>query len=80
MLDFIRDFTREAGFPPSTREMMDHFGFTAPNGIMCHLKALRKKGFLAWQPNLARTFRLTEAATKITRGIPVIDLRKVTEL
>lgn len=31
---------------PSIREVMSQFGFASPNGAICHLKALSKKGYI----------------------------------
>ena len=32
--------------PPSIREIARRFGITSPNGVMCHLHALRSQGLL----------------------------------
>ena len=47
-----------SGVVPSVREMMKAFDITAPNGILCHLKALRKKGWIDWEPKASRSIRL----------------------
>jgi repressor LexA len=46
ILDFIRDKIENRGFPPSIREIGEAFKIASPNGVMCHLKALEKKGFI----------------------------------
>jgi repressor LexA len=46
ILDFIRDKIENRGFPPSIREIGEAFEIASPNGVMCHLKALQKKGFI----------------------------------
>jgi len=46
ILDFIRDKIENRGFPPSIREIGEAFRIASPNGVMCHLKALEKKGFI----------------------------------
>jgi len=46
ILDFIRDKIENRGFPPSIREIGEAFEIASPNGVMCHLKALEKKGFI----------------------------------
>ncbi|MSR52630.1 MAG: transcriptional repressor LexA [Gemmataceae bacterium] len=46
ILDYIRDKIENRGFPPSIREIGEAFGIASPNGVMCHLKALEKKGFI----------------------------------
>lgn len=42
----IYETARDRGYQPSIRDMMETFGFS-PNGVMCHIKAMRRKGYLA---------------------------------
>ncbi len=56
--DFIRQRDRE-GQTPSVREIGQHFGIKSPNGVMCHLRALAKKGAIAHRPFKARSTRAT---------------------
>ncbi len=44
ILVYIRDKIENRGFPPSIREIGEAFSIASPNGVMCHLKALEKKG------------------------------------
>ena len=46
ILDYIRDKIENRGFPPSIREIGSAFDIASPNGVMCHLKALEKKGYI----------------------------------
>jgi SOS-response transcriptional repressor LexA len=46
ILQYIKSELRTTGIPPSVREMCKEFEIASPNGIMCHLKALIKKGYL----------------------------------
>ena len=46
ILGFIRDKIENRGFPPSIREIGEAFEIVSPNGVMCHLKALEKKGYI----------------------------------
>ena len=43
---FIRRHIETKGFPPAIRDICDEFGISSPNGVMCHLKALQKKGYI----------------------------------
>lgn len=43
---FIRKHIESKGFPPAIRDICDAFGISSPNGVMCHLKALEKKGYI----------------------------------
>lgn len=44
--DFIRDRIRGHQPAPSVREFMARFGINSPNGVMCHLRALERKGVI----------------------------------
>ena len=44
--DFIRDKIDNRGYGPTVREIGTAFEIKSPNGVMCHLKALEKKGLI----------------------------------
>jgi repressor LexA len=44
--NFIRKHIESKGYPPAIRDICDAFGISSPNGVMCHLKALEKKGYI----------------------------------
>jgi repressor LexA len=46
ILVFIRQHIQEKGYPPAIRDIGEAFGISSPNGVMCHLKALQKKGYI----------------------------------
>jgi len=43
---FIRHYITENGYPPAIRDIGRAFDIKSPNGVMCHLKALQKKGYI----------------------------------
>lgn len=53
VLGFIKG-RAAAGYPPTVREIGEHFGIASPNGVMCHLHALEKKGRIRRAPNMSR--------------------------
>lgn len=57
--DFLRDKILNRGYGPTVREIGDHFGIRSPNGVVCHLKALEKKGMISREANRSRAIRLT---------------------
>ena len=68
--EFIRDKIRNRGYGPTVREIGDQFHISSPNGVMCHLKALEKKGLITREPNMSRAIQL--AAEPIEeRGLPM---------
>lgn len=56
--DFIRDKILNRGYGPTVREIGEHFDIASPNGVMCHLKALEKKGLITREPNMSRAIQL----------------------
>ncbi len=44
--EFIRDFHDKMGYPPTIREISEHFGFSSPTGALVHIEAIEKKGYI----------------------------------
>ena len=55
---FIRDKIQNRGYGPTVREIGAKFKISSPNGVMCHLKALEKKGLITREPNMSRAIQL----------------------
>ena len=53
IFNFVRAFTKERGYPPSVREIGDHFNIY-PRAVFDHLKALEKKGYLRRRGSISR--------------------------
>src|SRR5947209_19995921 len=58
--DFIRTKIEERGYGPTVREIGTEFDIKSPNGVMCHLKALEKKGLIIRQGFSARAIKLVD--------------------
>jgi repressor LexA len=56
--EFIKEKIESRGYGPTVREIGTHFDIKSPNGVMCHLKALEKKGFINRQGFSARAIQL----------------------
>lgn len=69
--DFIRDKIVNRGYGPTVREIGEEFEISSPNGVMCHLKALEKKGLIIRSPNKSRAIELTREALEEERGVPM---------
>jgi repressor LexA len=54
ILDVIRSFTREVGYPPSVREIGQRVGLSSSSTIHSHLKSLEKSGHLRRDPTKPR--------------------------
>ena len=44
ILSFIKRSIVEQGYPPTIREIGEHFGIRSTNGVNDHLKALEREG------------------------------------
>ena len=58
VFDFIRDKIKNRGYGPTVREIGKKLKINSPNGVMCHLRALEKKGFITRKPNMSRAIQL----------------------
>ncbi len=72
VLDHIKAFIDEHHFPPTMREISEHFGISV-KGAYDHVKALERKGYLRIDNNRSRTIEVIgyEVAEQILE-IPVL--------
>jgi len=56
--EFLRDLIQNRGYGPTVREIAKKFKISSPNGVMCHLKALEKKGLISREQNRSRAIQL----------------------
>jgi repressor LexA len=68
--EFIRNKIRTRGYGPTVREIGEQFDIRSPNGVMCHLKALEKKGMITREKNMSRAIRLSREPVE-ERGMPL---------
>ncbi|HEY3010671.1 MAG TPA: transcriptional repressor LexA [Micromonosporaceae bacterium] len=54
ILEFIRDWVEQYGYPPSVREIGEAVGLVSPSSVAYQLKELEKKGLLRRDPNRPR--------------------------
>ena len=57
ILDVIRAFTAERGYPPSVREIGERVGLSSSSTIHAHLKALERRGLILRDPTKPRALR-----------------------
>jgi len=72
--DFIRDKIVNRGYGPTVREIGEKMDISSPNGVMCHLKALEKKGMIRRDANKSRAIELTESPAARAKSIAVLPL------
>ena len=71
VFEFIRDKIQNRGYGPTVREIGTEFNISSPNGVMCHLKALEKKGLIRRSPNKSRAIELLGDEAGPARGLPL---------
>ena len=67
---FIRDKIQNRGYGPTVREIGQAFDIRSPNGVVCHLKALERKGLISRGKNMSRAIELTTEPAHL-RGLPM---------
>ena len=67
---FIRDKIQSRGYGPTVREIGTAFKIRSPNGVICHLKALERKGFITRGKNMSRAIELVAEPAHV-RGLPL---------
>jgi repressor LexA len=83
--EFLKDKIRNRGYGPTVREIGTQFGIRSPNGVMCHLKALERKGLITRESHMSRAIQLSESpqlrmslplAGQIAAGSPVLAVEE----
>ena len=72
--DMVRELIVSRGYGPTVREIGKHFGIKSPNGVMCHLRALERKGLIRRSPNKSRAIELTQAADRKANSLPLAGM------
>ncbi len=81
VFDFVRAFIKERGYPPSVREIGEHFNIY-PRAVFDHLKALERKGYLKRRGSMSRgieilVFREGRSSREHPRGEGRLLIREV---
>ena len=68
ILEVIRTFTSEHGYPPSVREIGELVGLSSSSTIHAHLKTLERRGFISRDPSKPRAMRSGMRPDMLTPG------------
>lgn len=74
VFELIRSLICKRGYGPTVREIGEHFGIKSPNGVMCHLRALERKGLIKRSPNKSRAIELTHSADRNGHSLPMAGM------
>ena len=67
ILDTIRQFTEERGYPPSVREIGERVGLSSSSTVQSHLKTLERRGLIRRDPTKPRALVSSES---VPRSVP----------
>jgi repressor LexA len=70
ILEFLKDFLKDRGYPPSLRDICEHFGIKGPKNARKHLEAIERKGFIKRSPNISRAIEVFSPA-KNAVSVPI---------
>ena len=71
--DFIRGLIVRRGYGPTVREIAQRMDISSPNGVMGHLKALERKGFIRRDSRRARAIELAEGMASSRKACATED-------
>jgi len=71
ILEVIKDFTREHGYPPSVREIGERVGLSSSSTVQCHLRTLEKKGLIKRDPTKPRALVSGSEASRDVVSLPI---------
>lgn len=60
VLDFIREYIKEAGYPPSFNEMAEYLGLRSKSGIHRLMGGLEERGLIRRLHNRARSIEIVD--------------------
>jgi len=74
ILEYIRRFQKESGYPPTIREIGEAFGINSTNGVRYHLQQLERAGHFRRTNKLSRGIVLSGTPSSPARasGIPIV--------
>ena len=74
LLDFLKDFIRKKGFPPTLREIASHFGLKGPKAPQKTLSILERKGYIRKVPGGSRAIEVLGSLQALgqTISLPIV--------
>src|SRR3954452_21624552 len=76
ILTFIKKSIQDQGYPPTIREIGEHFGIRSTNGVNDHLKALERKGYLVRGELKSRALSVIEGGRSQGPRFPRLSTRR----
>jgi len=81
VLNFLKDYIRKQGFPPTLREIASHFGLKGPKAPQKTLSILERKGYIRKVPGGSRAIEVLGSlqALSQTISLPIVGRVKAGE-
>jgi repressor LexA len=70
ILDYLRGFVDEHGYPPTVREIGEAVGLRSPSTVHAHLAQLERAGLLRRDPTKPRALELTDRRRDVEESQP----------
>jgi repressor LexA len=89
VFDFLKNFLRKKGYPPTLREVASHFGLKGPRGPQKTLQILERKGYLRKTPGDSRAIEILgfpplrgktlslPIVGRVTAGEPILAIENI---
>lgn len=74
VLDYITVCMETRGYPPTLREIAGHLGINGTLGVMKHLEALARKGFIRREPGDSRGITLARPTMAAAVSLPIVGV------
>ena len=72
ILKFIKDYTREMGYPPAVREICEGVGLSSPASVHAQLNTLQKRGYLNRAGSKTRSLTFPGESATTMRNVPIL--------
>jgi repressor LexA len=72
ILDYLRGFVDEHGYPPTVREIGEAVGLRSPSTVHAHLAQLERAGLLRRDPTKPRALELTDRRREAEEALPEV--------
>jgi repressor LexA len=72
VFEFLRSYAQSKGYPPTVREIRDAFRLQSNRGVIDHLRALERKGWIKRRRGISRAIEIVggERGSSRARGAP----------
>ncbi|MBI2830871.1 MAG: repressor LexA [Chloroflexi bacterium] len=71
IFEFIRDFLRERGYPPTVRDIVHGCGISSTSVASYNLNILKNKGYIRRSPDISRGIELLDSSVALRNKVQV---------